>query len=69
MHIRLATVVRFAPGKDQLERQTPVGHRGDRNSKGVNVLAVVTLVTVSKIFSDPALKIRNVAYKIHLAPG
>ena len=67
--VGLTAVVSFTPGKDHLERQAPVGHRGDCNSKRVDVLPVVALMAVGELFAYPALKIRDVACKIHLAPS
>ena len=69
MHVGLATVVGLAPCEDQLKRQTPIRHRGNRNSQRMDVLAVVVLVAVGELFSHPTLEVWDVAYKIHLAPG
>jgi len=35
----------------------------------MDVLAMIALMAVGKLFAYPALKVWNVAYKIHLAPG
>jgi hypothetical protein len=67
--IGLTSVVGFTPSKDQLKRQAPIRHRSDCNSERVNILSVVVLVAVGKLFSYPTLKVWNVAYKIHLTPS
>jgi hypothetical protein len=64
MHVFRAVYVAFTPGKHKLKTQATIGHDIDRNYVCVQILAVVLLVHVGKLASNPALKVRNVADEV-----
>jgi hypothetical protein len=64
MHVFRAIYLAFTPGKYKLKTQATIRHDVDRNNICVQVLAMVLLVHVGKLASNPALKVRNVADEV-----
>jgi hypothetical protein len=56
--------VAFTPREHDLKTQATVRHRIHRNHVCVQILAVVLLVHVGKLASNPALEVRYVADEV-----
>jgi hypothetical protein len=61
MNIFLTAIIGFATCEDDLKAEASVRYCRDSNCETVYVLSVIILVSICKLFSDPTLKIWNIA--------
>ena len=61
----LTFVLRLAPSENDLKAERPVRDCRDSNRQGVNILALVFLMRVRKLFPYPTFEVRNVARQVH----
>jgi hypothetical protein len=61
MDVWLTSIIRLAPSKDDLKTKAPIRDRRDSDSQRMYILPVIFLMPICKLFSNPALKVRNVA--------
>jgi hypothetical protein len=64
MHVFGTVYLAFTPGKYDLKTQATIRHGIDRNDICVQILAMVLLVHVGKLASNPALEVRDVADEV-----
>jgi len=65
MDVWLTTVISFAPSKDDLKTKAPIRDGRDSDCQRMYVFPVIIVVRISKLFSNPTFKVRNVAGQIH----
>jgi hypothetical protein len=61
MNIVLAALIGFTARKNNLKAQAPVRDGCYRYSQRMKVFALILLMPVRKFFTNPALKIRDIA--------
>ena len=56
----------FASSEDDLKTKASIRDGRDCDCQRMNILPVVVLMPIGKLFPDPALEVRNVARQVHI---